>query len=638
MEYIIPSRPLRPSSTSFGGPSRSLRILLGSTGHTNVAFIQSLAQRFSELQNVVLEGIVEPSIHTQMRRADGMAFPVSANIVNSGPTLTTDGQYLAHFLVNFDLLLLAPMDVETLGKMLYGGVDNLLLKILRSWDVSKRIFVVPGMSESMLEHPLTKKQLGKIQRKLPWISVFPPIIFSYPRSNLQSTADSERPRVTWDGSTEIIEAVKNQAELKTIGQDGDIAISPASIETRLRPPKSVALPPEIWTTILDYLGDWEMAQALNVYTTLPVPAEWQRLPTHDAATRVARALERTLLTGTSAEFIRMLQSARAPKWLSRLMVKLIIKFEKIDLLSYLVTNQIDLFRNAFTGTVLPTKASAFFGKITVLNWWRKSPFFTPREYSHEAIDGASKAGFVHILDWWRNSGLELRYSEAALEQASSKGHIAVLEWWRRASVHQGGFHVDPAQDPVMNTNPYHNLSRHQSAPSATLPPFVYESGVTAPITVATALRKSAATNVDAEKPLRLKVGKSLLLAAQAGRAAVLRWWATSGIPMAHEDAVARHASAHGHVEILRVWRQLRGDKMHFDSQVLVGATKNGHSDVLEWWRSESGFAVEYKTCDIEEALEDSLGGEGEERVRAWWERNGLNLGVGTSEWMMVKTL
>lgn len=76
--------------------------------------------------------------------------------------------------------------------------------------------------------------------------------------------------------------------------------------------------------------------------------------------------------------------------------------------------------------------------------------------------------------------------------------------------------------------------------------------------------------------------------------------------------------------------------MIFDNQVLVGATKNGHADVLEWWK-RSGLRVEFKTCDIEEAMEDALGG-GEERVRRWWEANGLNLGVGTSEWMKVKVL
>jgi hypothetical protein len=77
--------------------------------------------------------------------------------------------------------------------------------------------------------------------------------------------------------------------------------------------------------------------------------------------------------------------------------------------------------------------------------------------------------------------------------------------------------------------------------------------------------------------------------------------------------------------------------MIFDNQVLVGATKNGNVCVLEWWK-QSGLKVEYKTCDVEEALEDGDEGERGMEVRRWWAKNGLNLGVGTSEWMKTKTL
>ena len=65
----------------------------------------------------------------------------------------------------------------------------------------------------------------------------------------------------------------------------------------------------------------------------------------------------------------------------------------------------------------------------------------------------------------------------------------------------------------------------------------------------------------------------------------------------------------------------------------MGPTRNGHVEVMEWWK-QSGYRVEYKTCDIEEGLEDSSGGS----IRTWWAKNGLNLGMGTSEWMKVKVL
>jgi len=118
---------------------------------------------------------------------------------------------------------------------------------------------------------------------------------------------------------------------------------------------------------------------------------------------------------------------------------------------------------------------------------------------------------------------------------------------------------------------------------------------------------------------------------------MLSWWVNSNIPFQHEDLVAKLASNHGHVAVLDFWKSLRGEKMIFDNQVLVGATKNGHRDVLQWWK-RSKLRVEYKTCDIEEALEDGVEGPRGEAVRRWWAENGLNLGVGTSEWMRTKLL
>lgn len=508
-----------------------------------------------------------------------------------------------------DLLVLTCLRAGSLSRMLQGDTAGLLLELLRSWDVSKKILLVPGMTFLMWENPMTKKQINKIRRKWGWIQILDPILW-YGRDDPSGACRD------WLLMEELIQSVQNQADLICLGHD-DMTVG--SLQQLVIHPhlEESKLPSELWSLIMEYVGDWEVAKSLGIYTNLPIPVEWTayhaKTFSNQAELRSTSDLEYTILLGSYTQVVAWFNHHPTPKWLSKLCVKLIIKFARTNLLSYLESNYKDLFRSTFGHTLLPTKASAVFGRIAILDWWNTSPSFLTKEYNAEALDSASRAGYIHILEWWRASGLPLKYTEAALEQASSRGNIDVLEWWRNASLPQSDQDGDGDGES------------ESTSPSS-------ESDLSDP-----SRRKRSATMTNLPLPLRLKAGKSIMYAAQNGQAAILQWWINSGIPTAHEEPVARIASANGHVHVLQLWKESKGEKMQYDNQVLVGPTKNGHVDVLEWWK-RSGYTVEYKTCDIEEALEDSLAGSGEDRIRAWWARNGLNLGVGTSEWMKTKVL
>jgi hypothetical protein len=356
----------------------------------------------------------------------------------------------------------------------------------------------------------------------------------------------------------------------------------AHTNAMLRTPR---LPPELWTIIFDFTGDWELAQRMHIYTNLPAPSDWTSHTSSQGPRDYMEKLELTILRGTVDDVEDFIAAASVPRWLSKLCIKLIMRFAMTPLLAYLEANHHSLFWNTFGQTFLPDKASSVFGRVEILEFWRTSPSFLSKEYSVDALDGASRSGFINVLEWWQRSGLTLKFTEAAMEQASSQGHVAVLDWWKNQ---------------------------------------------------ATTSDSSTSHGPDSKK-LRLKPGKSICYATQNGHVDVVRWWLQSGIAFPHEDTVAKLASTHGHVEILKVWHELKGSKMIFDNQILVGATKSGNVDVLEWWK-KSGLKVEYKICDIEEALEDGDEGERGVEVRRWWVRNGLNLGVGTSEWMKTKVL
>ncbi|EHA97782.1 Phosphopantothenoylcysteine decarboxylase [Heterocephalus glaber] len=62
-----------------------------------------------------------------------------------------------------DLMVVAPLDANTLGKVASGICDNLLTCVIRAWDHSKPLFFCPAMNTAMWEHPLTAQQVGQLK-------------------------------------------------------------------------------------------------------------------------------------------------------------------------------------------------------------------------------------------------------------------------------------------------------------------------------------------------------------------------------------------------------------------------------------------------------------------------------------------
>jgi phosphopantothenoylcysteine decarboxylase len=58
-----------------------------------------------------------------------------------------------------ELLLIAPLDANTLAKLAYGLCDNLLTSLCRAWDLDRPILLAPAMNTFMWESPLTQRQL-----------------------------------------------------------------------------------------------------------------------------------------------------------------------------------------------------------------------------------------------------------------------------------------------------------------------------------------------------------------------------------------------------------------------------------------------------------------------------------------------
>jgi phosphopantothenoylcysteine decarboxylase len=61
-----------------------------------------------------------------------------------------------------DLLLIAPLDANTLAKLVGGICDNCLTCVCRAWDPARPVVLAPAMNTFMWEHPITRRHLRQL--------------------------------------------------------------------------------------------------------------------------------------------------------------------------------------------------------------------------------------------------------------------------------------------------------------------------------------------------------------------------------------------------------------------------------------------------------------------------------------------
>jgi phosphopantothenoylcysteine decarboxylase len=61
-----------------------------------------------------------------------------------------------------ELLVIAPLDANTLAKLANGLADNCLTCVWRAWDVARPVVLAPAMNTLMWEHPLTARHLRQL--------------------------------------------------------------------------------------------------------------------------------------------------------------------------------------------------------------------------------------------------------------------------------------------------------------------------------------------------------------------------------------------------------------------------------------------------------------------------------------------
>ncbi|KAJ9140793.1 hypothetical protein P3X46_031396 [Hevea brasiliensis] len=172
MAYSEPAGTER-ESVQENAAHRKPRILLAASGSVAAIKFGNLCHCFSEWAEVKAVG-TRASLHF-IDRASLPKDVVLYTDEDEWSSWNKIGDTVLHIELRrwADIMVIAPLSANTLGKIAGGLCDNLLTCIVRAWDYNKPLFVAPAMNTFMWSNPFTEKHLMSIDEL--GISLIPPI-------------------------------------------------------------------------------------------------------------------------------------------------------------------------------------------------------------------------------------------------------------------------------------------------------------------------------------------------------------------------------------------------------------------------------------------------------------------------------
>ncbi|XP_039346731.1 phosphopantothenoylcysteine decarboxylase isoform X2 [Mauremys reevesii] len=131
MEPLTLSEPQPSPQNSLLTPQKRYHVLVGVTGSVAALKLPILVSELLEIPGL-WKGRTDPVLHIDLRRWA-------------------------------DLMLVAPLDANTLAKIANGICDNLLTCVIRAWDMTKPLLFCPAMNTAMWEHPITAQQVEQLK-------------------------------------------------------------------------------------------------------------------------------------------------------------------------------------------------------------------------------------------------------------------------------------------------------------------------------------------------------------------------------------------------------------------------------------------------------------------------------------------
>jgi phosphopantothenoylcysteine decarboxylase len=141
------------------------RLILGVTGSVAAVRTPALVAALRAQGHEVRIVATEPSLHffdpADLGPRDPDGGPLYRDADEWPPTRWRRDDPVLHIAFRnwADLLILAPLDANTLGKIALGLCDNFLTCLVRAWDFSRPVILAPAMNTLMWDSPVTRRHL-----------------------------------------------------------------------------------------------------------------------------------------------------------------------------------------------------------------------------------------------------------------------------------------------------------------------------------------------------------------------------------------------------------------------------------------------------------------------------------------------
>jgi phosphopantothenoylcysteine decarboxylase len=148
----------------------TLRIVLGVTGSVAAVRTPALFATLRTAGHAVRVVATEPSLHffDPSELVPDTSDPAGGPLFRdadewAGERYRRDDPVLHIVFRNWaDLLIVAPLDANTLAKFALGLSDNFLTCVFRAWDFARPVILAPAMNTLMWQSPVTRRHLAQL--------------------------------------------------------------------------------------------------------------------------------------------------------------------------------------------------------------------------------------------------------------------------------------------------------------------------------------------------------------------------------------------------------------------------------------------------------------------------------------------